>query len=81
MYPYGGGMGAGAWISMAFVLIAVLGLLVAVALAVVRGADRSSPAAAPRDEPERTLADRFAHGDIDAEEYETRLRTIRANRP
>jgi len=78
MYPYGGGMGAGGWISMTLVLIVVLGLLVAGALAVVRGADRSS---APRDEPERTLADRFAHGDIDAEEYETRLRTIRANRP
>ena len=29
---------------------------------------------------ERTLADRFAHGEIDTEEYEQRLRTLRAAR-
>lgn len=80
MYPYGNGMGASGWIVMTFILLGFLGVTIAAAVVVVRGIDRHGPAALSSDESEKTLADRFARGDIDDEEYEKRLRILRANR-
>jgi putative membrane protein len=80
MYHYGTGMGAGGWMLMSVVSLAFLGLLIAACVAIVRRLDRSAPATPPAGSVEQTLADRYAHGDIDTEEYEQRLRTLRANR-
>jgi hypothetical protein len=40
MYPYGDARGAGGWILMTFILLVVLGLLIAAAVAVIRGPNR-----------------------------------------
>jgi putative membrane protein len=86
MMIYGNGMGAGGWVLMSLFGIAVLILLVLAVVAAARPLawpqQPPSPVGAPRTaDAERVLADRFARGDIDAEEYEQRLRTLRAARP
>jgi len=83
MMYYGNGMGAGGWILMSllgFGVLVVLILAVGTAVRQATGLRQIGPAAAgPKTaEAERVLADRFAHGDIDAEEYEQRLHTLRA---
>jgi putative membrane protein len=78
MYPYGGGMGTGGWALMALGSVVLLGLLVAATVAVVRGLSPSQPAGPSS--AEQMLADRFAHGDIEADEYDKRLHTLRWNR-
>jgi len=79
MMYYGHGMGAG-WIAIALmVMVPALILAIVLLLAQTRQAPDSPVASPPRD-AERVLTDRFAHGEIDAEEYEQRLRTLRATR-
>jgi putative membrane protein len=82
MMYYGHGMGAG-WTLIVFaVLLPVLllagGLLIAQLLR-----EPARPPGAPA-EPlgaaEQVLADRLARGEIETEEYEQRLRTLRAGR-
>ena len=80
MYPIGTGMSSGGWILMSVGSVLFLVLLVFGVVAAVRALDRPGPAEPSRGGAEQMLADRFAHGDIDAEEYEQRLRTLRANR-
>jgi len=79
-YPHGFGMG---W-SMIVFAVALPALIVAAVLILVqyRRAPENPPAAAPDPIPdaERTLADRFARGEIDTAEYEERVRTLRAAR-
>jgi putative membrane protein len=74
MMYYGHGMGAG-W-SMMVLLVVLPTLLLAMAL--IYGQLRHQPADRPGPVPdaERVLAGRFARGEIDAEEYEQRLRTL-----
>jgi putative membrane protein len=80
MMYYGHGMGAG-WLLMVFAIVlptlAIAAGLIAVPL--WRGSARP-PAAGRAPEAELLLGDRFARGEIDAEEYEQRLRTLRAAR-
>ena len=80
MMYYGHGMGAG-WGLIVFAVV-LLALLVAGGLIV--GPIRRNPAgsAAPDLVPdaERVLADRLARGEMDTEDYEQRLRTLRAAR-
>jgi putative membrane protein len=76
----GHGMGI-AWTLM-IVAVVLPVLLIAVALVVTqlrREPDQPSSAAVPP--AERVLADRFARGEIDSDEYEHRLHTLRATRP
>jgi putative membrane protein len=79
-HGYGIGMGMG-WtlILFAIVLPAMLAAVGFVIAQILR-----SPAAPPASDPlpgaERILADRLAHGEIDADEYTQRLRTLRAER-
>jgi putative membrane protein len=81
MNYYGDGMGAGGWLLMVLAVLAFSGLLVAAVLAVAREPYRPRPAGPGTAAAEQVLADRFARGDIDAEEYGQRLRTLRAARP
>lgn len=76
MMYQGYGMGAGGWLVMTLILLAGVGLVAAVTVAVVRGVRPPVQGTAAGD-PERILAGRFARGVIDAEEYETRLRILR----
>jgi len=75
------GWGPGAWIAMAFVMLVFWTIVVAAILALVRsnqqgrGQDRDAGRA---DDPERILAERFARGEIDADEYKQRRDVLRA---
>lgn len=77
-YPHGLGMG---W-SMIVLVVALPALIVAAVLMLVQFRRPTANPSAPDPIPdaERTLADRFARGEIATEEYEERLRTLRAAR-
>ena len=81
---YGNGMGAGGWVLMVLSTLALWALLIAaivLALRALRGAQPLGAVTEPRSTPaESVLAERFAHGEIDTDEYEQRLRTLRAAR-
>lgn len=64
------------WLAMTVSMLAFWGLVIWAVLAIVRGSgDR--PGAV---DPERTLAERFARGDISVEEFHDRLETLRSAR-
>lgn len=71
MSGFGWGMSGGGWIFM----IAVLAVLAAGVVWLARGA--GLPREAGRDSARRILDERFASGDISAEEYEARRRALR----
>jgi putative membrane protein len=77
----GHGMGIG-WTLILFagVLPAVL-IAVALIAAQIRRTPDDPAGRAIVPDAERVLAERFARGEIDSEEYEQRLRTLRAARP
>jgi len=89
-YGYGGMMGGG--FGWWFLLIPLFGVIVvAVLLAIfgrrwrrsMREGERHPGWSGQADTPsaEKTLAERFAHGDIDEVDYRARLEVLRANRP
>lgn len=90
-YDYDGMMGGG--FGWWFLLIPLFGIIIvaAVLLAVfgrrwsrgMRDGDRHPgwPGQADAPSAEKTLAERFAHGDIDEVEYRARLEVLRGNRP
>lgn len=65
----------GAWLSMSVVLVAFSAVLIWAIFTVVR----STAPGAPRGEttPEQILAERFARGEIDEEDYGRRLDALR----
>ena len=77
---YGNGWGGGGWIIMALVFVVFWGFVVALAIYLLRqGHDRND---ANRSRPthhdaERILAERFARGDIDVEEFTQRRTALR----
>ena len=80
MMYYGHGM-AGGWTLVVFAVV-LPALLIAAGLIVAQirrtPDNRAGSTAVP--DAERVLADRFARGEIDAEEYDQRLLTLRAAR-
>jgi putative membrane protein len=65
----------GAWLVMSASMIAIWTLVIWGIVTVARGSNTST---GERDgDPERVLAERFAAGDIDADEYRQRLETLR----
>jgi len=81
MMHYGPGMGSGGWFLMWFIALAFVALTVAAVVAVIRPVTRTHAQLPASSAPaEQLLTDRFARGDIDSEEYEQRLRTLRAAR-
>lgn len=81
MWGYGGGY----WVFMGITMVLFWGLIIAGIVALVRylGGARHSPGPHPTGapaRPEEVLAERFARGEIDAEEYEKRLELLRARR-
>ncbi len=76
----GWGMGWAGWLVMTLVMLAFWALVVFGVVALFRGVrPGEAPRARRRDRtPEEILDERFARGEIDAEEYTTRRDTLRA---
>ena len=72
------------WLAMSLGMVAFWGLIIWVVVALFRGFGGTwrSPGERPnlgqRPDPERILAERFAAGEIDEDEYQQRLTTLRA---
>ncbi|MET3984488.1 SHOCT domain-containing protein [Streptomyces sp. PvR034] len=89
MYWNGHGMGAWGWFAMSLTTLIVWTLIVAAAVLVVRALGRDgahgrtapTPHAASDKGPEGLLAQRFARGEIDDEEYSRRLAVLRSHAP
>jgi putative membrane protein len=69
-----GDWGWGAWLTMTVVMVAFWGLVFWLITSVARDPGRGRD---PGADPERILAERFAAGEIDADEYQQRLETLR----
>jgi len=89
MHWYGPGMGWGTLL-MTLNSLVFAGVLAGAVYLVVRyvvpGRQPNVPTGPDRDlgpvpDPERTLAERFAHGQIDDEEYQRRLAVLRGANP
>jgi putative membrane protein len=65
------------WAAMTVGMIVFWGLLIALTVVLVRGWNRPpGEVPASRPSPEQLLAERFARGEIDEEEYRRRLATL-----
>lgn len=77
-YDHSYGMSTGGWVVLAVGILLVLSLLVVAAVLLARAGRRPppSPTAPPPRSAEQMLAERFARGEIDEEEYRGRLATL-----
>lgn len=76
---YNDGIGWGGWIAMTLMMVAFWGLVIFAVVAIFRSTTKAAGPAdstSPRD-PMRTLDERFARGEIDAEEYHSRQAILR----
>ena len=85
MYGYGNGTGWG-YALMAISMVLFWGTLIYGIATLVRytrrdGPQRGDPAEPAAPGPERLLAERFARGEIDEDEYHQRLTSLRAASP
>ena len=86
MYGYGNPAGGWGYALVAVSMILFWGAVIYGILALVRytrrdGLQGPETAGPPAPGPERLLAERFAHGEIDEDEYRQRLTTLRAAGP
>ncbi len=73
------GWGSGAWVAMAFVMLVFWGIIAVAVVAVVRsGSLHHHRDGQVGNDPERILAERFARGEIDADEYTRRRDLLRS---
>jgi putative membrane protein len=82
MYGYhDNGLGAGQWLAMAALMLVFTAVVVGVLVVLLRRpAGSHAGPAAPHDDAERILAERFARGEIDEAEYVRRRDTLRQGR-
>ena len=79
MYWYGDGVGGWGYVLMTLTMVGIWVLLVAVGVVLVCSGGWTVHAAPPlRPTPEQVLAERFARGEIDDEEYRRRLAALPA---
>jgi putative membrane protein len=79
MWWWPGGAGSGwAWAVMTIGMLLFWGVLIAGGIALVRALNRltSGSEQVPRPTPQQVLADRFARGEIDEDEYRRRLAAL-----
>ncbi|MER6306311.1 SHOCT domain-containing protein [Streptomyces sp. NPDC001657] len=82
---YGGS--AWGWLAMSVSMILLFALLVLIVVLIIRALGRSSPlhdgptVTRGGPSPEQILAERYARGEIDEEEYHRRLATLRRPPP
>ncbi|KAF0648195.1 hypothetical protein K701_19190 [Streptomyces fradiae ATCC 10745 = DSM 40063] len=81
MFWYDHDVSGWGWFAMSFGMIAFWVLIITVAVLALRTVSRSSdrPPGPAGSWPEQVLAERFARGEIDEEEYQKRLRALRAS--
>ena len=82
MYDWNHGSNWGAWIAMGFMMILLWGVIAGLVVYLVRGGGhrpelRPGTSAGPEDSALRILHERFAKGEIDAEEYTKRRDLLR----
>lgn len=84
MYWYGHGMSGWGWFGASLGMIVFWALIITVLVLLFRGLGRSTPGG-PRNVASRTtpsaeelLAERFARGEIDEDEYQRRLHVLRS---
>ena len=80
MYWNDGSVGWGGWVVMVLSMAAFWGLLAWVAVFLVRSTGKAAADGSSR-EPEDLLAERFARGEIDEEDYLHRSDVLRRQRP
>ena len=80
---YHGDVGWGGWIVMTLMMLAFWALVIFAVVAIFRGLGQSSGPVerTNRPSPLEILQERFARGEIDAEEYEARSQVLRDARP
>ena len=76
-YGHNGHPGAWGWLWMAVGMLVFWALVVTVVVLLVRAARRQNREPYPRPTPEHLLAERFARGEIDEDEYHRRLDVLR----
>ena len=86
MYGYGTGMGGWGYALMTISMILFWGAVIYGIVVLVRrtrrdGPQRGEPAGPIAPGPEQLLAERFARGEIDEDEYHQRLTSLRAASP
>jgi putative membrane protein len=75
----GGGMSGGGWVVMAIGMVSFWTLIITGAVLVFRMLNRpTGGAAVQRPSPGQLLAERFARGEIDEDDYRRRLATLAA---
>lgn len=82
MMHWGYGMGGAGWLFMIFGILLLWGLVIAAIVALVRYP--RGPQSGPADRaptPQQVLADRFARGEIDEEEYRRRVDVLSTSSP
>ena len=83
MWGYGTGWGWGAWLTMGIGMILFWGLVIGGGIVLTRYLagtrhQHASSGGPGRTEPEQILAERFARGDIDEDEYRRRRELLRS---
>ncbi|MBD0422717.1 SHOCT domain-containing protein [Streptomyces sp. TRM S81-3] len=83
MFWYAHGMGGWAWFGMSVGMVLFWALIIAALVLVLRAVNQphahTHTPAAPT--PQEILGERFARGEIDEEEYQRRLNTLRTGPP
>lgn len=78
---YGPHTGAGPWLAMGLMNLGIWVLLIALVVWVIRSVAPHNMHRHGRDDPMEVLAQRFARGEIDAEEYLARRRVLEGREP
>lgn len=82
---YDHSVGGWGWIWMLVSMLVFWGLLIGAIVLVVRSLAHARPTSptpgSPTASAEQVLAERFARGDIDSDEYRQRLQTLRGRTP
>lgn len=76
---YHDGLGWGGWLAMVLAMVVFWGLVIAALIVIFRGG-RGAVTRASQPDPLEILTDRFARGEIDADEYQAHQDMIRAAR-
>lgn len=81
MMDWDGSWGVGGWLVMGLMMVAIWGVPIALLVWLVArslGSGQSQVTTPPGSDPEATLAERFARGEIDEEEFSRRSELLHA---